>query len=65
MKASSTPIPRLRSPREVEEMTGVPRSTWYTLVARGELPAVRIGRAVWIDEADLVAFIAARRERAS
>lgn len=58
-------VPRLLSVRAVAEVTSVPASTWYTVIARGELPAVRIGRAVRIDERDLVAWIAAHREIAT
>ena len=64
MKTAAT-VPRLFSVTTVYKQTNVPRSTWYTLIARGEIPAVRIGRAVWIDEQDLLAFLAAHRERAS
>lgn len=55
-------IPRLLSVRAVAEATTLPASTVYTLIARGELAAVRIGRAVRVREDDLVAFIEARRE---
>jgi excisionase family DNA binding protein len=57
-------LPRLLSLRAVSERTTVPLSTWYTLVAKGEIRAVRIGRSVRIDEADLVHWIDARRETA-
>ena len=63
-QASGPParIPRLFSPLELEAQTGVPRPTWYTLISRGELPAVRIGRSVRVDERDAAAYIAAKRE---
>ena len=32
-------LPRLLSLRQVAEETGVPRSTWYTIVSRGEMDA--------------------------
>lgn len=55
-------VPRLLSLRAISEQTTIPRPTLYTLIANGELPVVRIGRSVRVDERDLVAFIAARRE---
>ena len=58
-------VPRLLSVGAISEATSVPASTWYTIIARGELPAVKIGRAVRVRGADLLAFIAAHRERAS
>jgi excisionase family DNA binding protein len=67
MRTDNTPalavtlVPRLLSLRAVAEQTSIPRPTWYTLVARGEIPATRIGRTVRIDERDLLAFLAARR----
>ena len=39
-------VPRLLSVGAISEATSVPASTWYTIIARGELPAVKIGRAV-------------------
>ena len=56
------PIPRLLSLKGVAEQTTIPRSTWYSLVARGEIRAMRVGRSVRIDERDLLAFIASRTE---
>ncbi len=59
-------IPRLLSLRAAAELTTIPRSTLYTLVARGELPVVRVtDRAIRIHEDDLVRWIEARRERAT
>ena len=53
-------LPRLRTPRELHEQTGVPVSTWYTLIARGDLPAVRIGRSVRLREPDVVTYLESR-----
>jgi excisionase family DNA binding protein len=61
--ASPRELPRLLSIRAAAQITTIPATTLYTLVSRGELPAVRIGRAVRIDERDLLAFIEAHRER--
>lgn len=55
-------LPRLLSVRAVADQTTLPISTVYDAVYRGELPVVRIGRSVRIDERDLVDFIAARKE---
>jgi excisionase family DNA binding protein len=39
------------------EMLGIGRTATYGLVARGELPAVRIGRSRRVAIADLVEFV--------
>ena len=65
-RPSPQAVPRLLSLRTVAELTSVPRSTWYTLVARGEISVVRIGdRGIRVHESDLLEFIEARRERNS
>lgn len=43
--------------REVAKTLRVSERTIWTLVKRGELPAVRFGHSVRIDPADLRAFI--------
>ena len=55
-------VPRLLSLKVISELTTVPRSTLYTLLARGELPAVRLGKSLRIDERDLLNWIADHRE---
>ena len=62
--ATDNRLPRLLSVRAVAEATTLPRSTIYDLVARGELPALRIGasRGIRIAEADFERFIKSRRE---
>lgn len=57
-------LPRLLSVKAVSEQTTLPVSTVYDRIADGEIPAVRIGRAVRIDERDLRRWIDSRRERA-
>ncbi len=47
---------------EAAQLLGLGRSTVYELVQRGELPVVRVGRAVRIAAEDLQAWIAAHRE---
>jgi excisionase family DNA binding protein len=54
-RASS--LPRLLSTNAVSQATTLPQSTTYTFVARGEVPAVRVGRAVRVDERDLLASL--------
>ncbi|MGB5159993.1 MAG: helix-turn-helix domain-containing protein [Thermoanaerobaculia bacterium] len=55
-------LPRLLSVRRVHEETDLPLSTVYDLVAKGDLPAIRNGRSVRIDERDLLRWIDSRRE---
>ena len=62
-RKTATGLPRLLSLRQVAEQTSIPRTTLYTLVARGEIPVVRIGRSLRVDEQDVLAWIAAHRER--
>ena len=60
----SNPAPtveRLLTYKQVGNLLGLtPRSIW-TLVRRGDLPAVRFGRSVRIAPADLATFIATHR----
>ena len=64
-KRSGGGVPLLFSVRAVAEATTVPASTWYTLIARGEIPVVRMGRAVRICEDDLLRWIEANRTTAT
>ena len=50
-------IDRLLSYEQVGTVLGVTGRTVWTLVHRGDLPAVRFGHSVRIDPADLRAFI--------
>lgn len=53
-----TPIvEKLLTYKQAGELLGVTERTVWTLVADGELPAVRFGRSVRIDPADLRAYI--------
>jgi excisionase family DNA binding protein len=53
-----TPIvEKLLSYKQAGTLLGVTERTVWTLVDDGELPAVRFGRSVRIDPADLRAFI--------
>lgn len=51
----------LLRPREAAEWLKISDRTLWSLTQRGELPAVRIGRSVRYDLADLMAFIEARK----
>ena len=48
---------RLMTYQQVADVLGVTRRTVWTLVANGDLPAVRFGRSVRVDPADLRAYI--------
>ncbi len=54
---ASNSLPRLLTYREAAGVLGVTSRTVWQLVNDGVLQAVRIGRLVRIDEADLRAFI--------
>ena len=59
---------RLLRLTEVGERLAVGRSTLYEMIGRGELPTVKIGRAVRVSEVELDNFIAempSRREEAA
>ena len=61
----SASIEELLTYEEAGKMLGVSGRTMWTLVDRGELPAVRFGRSVRIDPADLRAFIEQAKDRES
>lgn len=52
---------RLLGVPEVVKVTGWSRSYVYQLITSGKLRAVRVGRTVRIDQADLDAFIEANK----
>jgi len=54
-------LERLLTYREAGKLLGVTDRTVYALVAAGDLPAVRFGRSVRIDPADLREYIDARK----
>ncbi len=49
--------PRFLTPEEAADMLRVTRTTIYTLVRTGELPASRIGRQIRIEPDDLRAYL--------
>ncbi len=57
MTERTTGIERLLSYEQAGKLLGVTGRTVWTLVDRGDLPAVRFGHSVRIDPADLRAFI--------
>jgi excisionase family DNA binding protein len=61
---STTPVCLLK-PREAADVLGICARSLWTLTQREELPCVRIGRSVRYDMADLVAFIEAKKNKAS
>ena len=50
----------LLTPAEVVRLTNLGRSTVYGMLASGELPAIRVGRAVRVRRSDLEAWIEAK-----
>ena len=52
---------RLLSHGEVAELISVSRSTVYKLIERGQIPHIKIGRSVRVEENDLYRTLAANR----
>lgn len=50
-------VPTLLPPPDAARAMSVSERTLFTLTKRGDIPAVRIGRAVRYDAADLRAFV--------
>lgn len=48
---------------QVSQRMNISASMTYALIARGELPAHRIGAAIRVAEADLAAYLAKCRQR--
>jgi len=55
--------PLLVSPREAAKLLSVCEKTLWTLTQRGDIPCLRIGRAVRYSMEDLRAWIAGRSEK--
>ena len=64
-KFESKKLPRLITASEVSHILGLGESTVYLLIQRGELPCVRIGRAVRVKQDDLDAFIESKVVKSS
>ena len=54
---TTTTVEKLLTYKAAGELLGVTERTVWTLVAEADLPAVRFGRSVRIDPADLRAYI--------
>ncbi len=62
LSPAPAPMPKLLvTPREAAKALSICEKTLWTLTKRGEIPAVRFGRAVRYDVADLQAFINGRK----
>jgi len=46
---------------QLEARTGLSRFTWRAMITRGDVPVIRIGRRVFVAEADLSEFISRHR----
>ena len=53
---------RLWTAREVARFLGVHAKTVYDLVARGELPCIRIGKCLRFSPTELTRWVSARKE---
>ena len=55
---------RLIDRRQAEELTGIPARSWYDLIKRGALPAVRLPHSskLWMERADVERLIASSKE---
>ena len=67
--SSAAPVIRptdrlLLRPIEAAEMLGIGRSTMFAMIAKGEIPTVRFGRAVRVPLAQLKAWLSKRIEEA-
>ena len=56
-------LKRYLSPRELYEVTGIPRSTWYDVIARGEIPHVRVRSSIRVAEDDALRYLERREPR--
>lgn len=59
----TTPAARLVPAKTAAAETGIAYTTLRDLVFRGELPVLKIGRAWYLDRADLARFIDSHKER--
>jgi excisionase family DNA binding protein len=53
--------PLVLSPRQAAHVLAISERTLWTLTHRGDIPAVRIGRAVRYDPRDLAAYVERRK----
>jgi excisionase family DNA binding protein len=55
--APAAALPLLFTSRETARLLGISERTLWALTRRGEVPAVRIGRAVRYDRRDLIEYV--------
>ena len=55
-------IKKLLTAEEVIEILNIKKSTFYSLVHRKELPAMRIGGSIRVDPTDLLAYLNKKKE---
>jgi excisionase family DNA binding protein len=63
-KGSAPPLPLL-TVHEAADRLNVAKTAVYSLLARGELPHYRIGRAIRICDEDISSYLALRRVAAA
>ncbi|HEY7119681.1 MAG TPA: helix-turn-helix domain-containing protein [Tepidisphaeraceae bacterium] len=56
-----SPVPQLLRPREVSQRLGLSRAMTYRLIESGELKAIRIGKSIRVDVAEVARFVNERR----
>jgi excisionase family DNA binding protein len=57
-------VPLLLTPREAARALAIGERTLWSLTRRGEIPVVRIGRAVRYDPRDLDVYVQAQKQTA-
>lgn len=64
--SASADFPELLSIPDLEQMTGIPQSTWRWMRHRGTGPkTIKIGRRVYVDKADALEWLNSHREGAT
>ena len=63
--ADTAAVDTLLTPDEIARRLAVSRSMAYTLIKRGDLPALRIGRLPRVRESDFAAYLARAEVRGS
>lgn len=58
-RSHPTPLPRLLTAQELSKQLGYPLDRIYELARRGEMPVVRLGRAVRFDPGAIRAWLEA------
>ncbi|QDS91830.1 Helix-turn-helix domain protein [Roseimaritima multifibrata] len=63
MRSTSAIQPQLLSEHDAAKWLGICQRTLWGLRATGEIPHVRLGRAIRYDVADLLQFVAQNKKR--